>query len=86
MTSWALFTSMIWAVRSFIFDYFHNKLVANIKADSWTVHISCDAKELFFETGTPFNLPLFIDAQGAVRASNITTVHGFIVCGPTASH
>lgn len=33
--------------------------------DSWTVHISCDAKELFFESRTPINCPIVKQAQGA---------------------
>jgi hypothetical protein len=42
---------------------------ADIEADSWTVHISCDPKELFFESGTPINIPIVKKAQGAVRGS-----------------
>lgn len=33
--------------------------------DSWTVHISCDPKELFFESRTPINFPIVKQAQGA---------------------
>ncbi|KAG2094297.1 hypothetical protein BD769DRAFT_1519286 [Suillus cothurnatus] len=33
--------------------------------DSWTVHISCDAKELFFESRTPINCPIVKQAKGA---------------------
>lgn len=33
--------------------------------DSWTVHISCDAKELFYDSKTPINTPFVVKAQGA---------------------
>ncbi|KIK39363.1 hypothetical protein CY34DRAFT_339830 [Suillus luteus UH-Slu-Lm8-n1] len=36
-----------------------------LKLDSWTVHISCDAKELFYDSKTPINTPFVVKAQGA---------------------
>lgn len=42
---------------------------ANIDTDSWTVHISCDAKELFYDSKTPINTPFVVKAQGAVGGS-----------------
>ncbi|KAG2358340.1 hypothetical protein BDR07DRAFT_1463083 [Suillus spraguei] len=33
--------------------------------DTWTVHISCDPKELFFDSRVPMNVPVVKQAQGA---------------------
>lgn len=33
--------------------------------DTWTVHISCDPKELFFDSRAPMNVPVVKQAQGA---------------------
>lgn len=33
--------------------------------DSWTVHISCEADELFFENEIPLNIPIIEQAHGA---------------------
>ncbi|KAG1749204.1 hypothetical protein EDB19DRAFT_178079 [Suillus lakei] len=33
--------------------------------DSWTVHISCNPNELFFESSSPLNIPVIKRAQGA---------------------
>lgn len=33
--------------------------------DTWTVHISCDPKELFFDSRAPMNVPIIRQAQGA---------------------